>query len=111
MRMGSWPRTSRRSSPPARRDRRRPGSGLVADRPAHGRQGQLGQFEILQGERNADDADELGHGSDAQAAAYVECRAADGRTCFGVGIDADVATASVKALLSAAITIRTERAG
>jgi len=48
----------------------------------------------------------IGHGADAQAAAYVECRAADGRTCFGVGIDADVATASVKAILSAAITMR-----
>jgi 2-isopropylmalate synthase len=44
----------------------------------------------------------LRHGSDAQAAAYVECRAPDGRTVFGVGIDTDVSTASVKAVLSAA---------
>ena len=44
----------------------------------------------------------IGHGSDAQAAAYVECRTSDGRTVFGVGIDADVATASVRAVLSAA---------
>ena len=44
----------------------------------------------------------IGHGADAQAAAYVECRAADGRTVFGVGIDADIATASVRAVLSAA---------
>ena len=44
----------------------------------------------------------IGHGADAQAAAYVECRTADGRTIFGVGIDADVATASVRAVLSAA---------
>jgi 2-isopropylmalate synthase len=44
----------------------------------------------------------IGHGADAQAAAYVECRTADGRTVFGVGIDADVATASVRAVLSAA---------
>ena len=44
----------------------------------------------------------LRRGSDAQAAAYVECRLADGRTVFGVGIDADVATASVKAVLGAA---------
>jgi 2-isopropylmalate synthase len=44
----------------------------------------------------------IGHGADAQAAAYVECRAADGRTIFGVGIDADIATASVRAVLSAA---------
>lgn len=44
----------------------------------------------------------IGHGADAQAAAYVEARTADGRTLFGVGIDADVATASVRAVLSAA---------
>jgi 2-isopropylmalate synthase len=44
----------------------------------------------------------LRRGSDAQAAAYAECRLADGRTVFGVGIDADVATATVKALLGAA---------
>jgi len=44
----------------------------------------------------------IGAGSDAQAAAYVECRTGDGRTVWGVGIDADVATASVRAVLSAA---------
>ena len=44
----------------------------------------------------------IGHGSTAQAAAYVECRTADGRTVWGVGIDEDVATASVRAVLSAA---------
>jgi len=41
-------------------------------------------------------------GTDAQAAAYVQCRAVDGRTLFGVGLDADTATASVRAVLSAA---------
>jgi len=44
----------------------------------------------------------IGAGADAQAAAYVECRSAHGRTLFGVGVDADVATAGVRALLSAA---------
>jgi 2-isopropylmalate synthase len=44
----------------------------------------------------------LGHGSDAQAASYVEVRTGDGRTLFGVGIDSDVGRANVKALLSAA---------
>ncbi|MBA2918577.1 2-isopropylmalate synthase [Sphingomonas sp. MAH-20] len=44
----------------------------------------------------------IGHGADAQAAAYLECRTPDGRTIFGIGIDADVATASVRAVLSAA---------
>lgn len=44
----------------------------------------------------------IGSGSAAQAAAYVECRTSDGRTVFGTGIDPDVATASVRALLHAA---------
>jgi len=44
----------------------------------------------------------LGQGSDARAAAYVECVTADGRTVWGVGIDEDVATAGVRAVLSAA---------
>lgn len=44
----------------------------------------------------------IGHGADAQAAAYLECRTGDGRRVFGVGIDGDVATACVKAVLSAA---------
>jgi 2-isopropylmalate synthase len=44
----------------------------------------------------------LAGGSDARAAAYVECVAADGRVFWGVGIDEDVATASVRAILSAA---------
>jgi 2-isopropylmalate synthase len=44
----------------------------------------------------------IGHGADAQAAAYVECRTDDGRTVFGVGLDSDIATASVRAVLSAA---------
>ncbi|WP_296522995.1 alpha-isopropylmalate synthase regulatory domain-containing protein [Rhodoplanes sp.] len=37
-----------------------------------------------------------------RAAAYVQCRTADGRVAFGVGIDTNVATASVHAVLSAA---------
>jgi len=44
----------------------------------------------------------MGGGSDARAAAYVECILPDGRTIWGVGIDEDVATASVRAVLSAA---------
>ena len=44
----------------------------------------------------------IGHGAGAQAAAYLECRTADGRTIWGVGIDTDIATASVRAVLSAA---------
>ncbi len=44
----------------------------------------------------------LRRGSDAQAVAYVECRTADDRRVFGVGIDTDIAQASVKAVFSAA---------
>ncbi|WP_288459770.1 2-isopropylmalate synthase [uncultured Sphingomonas sp.] len=44
----------------------------------------------------------IGHGAGAQAVAYLECRTADGRTVWGVGIDTDIATASVRAVLSAA---------
>ena len=45
---------------------------------------------------------QFGTGTDARAAAYLECRDAAGRTVWGVGIDEDVATASVRAVLSAA---------
>ena len=41
----------------------------------------------------------LGAGGDAQAAAYVELEL-DGRTLWGVGIDGDIATASLKAIIS-----------
>jgi 2-isopropylmalate synthase len=44
----------------------------------------------------------LGAGTDACAAAYLECRTFDGATVWGCGIDEDVATASVRAVLSAA---------
>jgi 2-isopropylmalate synthase len=48
----------------------------------------------------------IGAGGDAQAAAYVQCRLLDGGIVFGVGMDADVATASVRAILSAANAAR-----
>ena len=44
----------------------------------------------------------IGHGSNVEAASYVECRTADGETVWGVGIDPDVATATVRAAISAA---------
>ena len=44
----------------------------------------------------------IGHCGDAQAAAYVACRLPDDRTRFGAGLDTDVATASLKSLLSVA---------
>ena len=44
----------------------------------------------------------LGAGSDARAAAFLECSRPDGSTVWGCGIDEDIATASVRAVLSAA---------
>ncbi len=44
----------------------------------------------------------LSTGSDARAAAYVECVVPSGGIVWGVGIDEDIATASVRAILSAA---------
>ncbi|MDR2858204.1 MAG: 2-isopropylmalate synthase [Novosphingobium sp.] len=44
----------------------------------------------------------MSKGSDARAAAYLECVTPDGRTIWGVGIDEDVATAGVRAVLGAA---------
>jgi len=48
----------------------------------------------------------MGQHTDARAAAYVECVTPEGRVVWGVGIDEDVATASVRAVLSAANTVR-----
>ena len=44
----------------------------------------------------------LTKGTLAQAVAYIECRTASDKTVFGVGIDTDVSTASIKAVISAA---------
>ena len=44
----------------------------------------------------------LSTGRDSRAAAYLECRTPEGNRLWGVGIDEDVATASVRAVLSAA---------
>ncbi|MDB5839059.1 MAG: leuA [Herminiimonas sp.] len=43
----------------------------------------------------------IGSGADAQAASYVELRLDNGPTLFGVGVDANIVTASFKAVLSA----------
>jgi len=42
----------------------------------------------------------MSSGGDAKAAAYVECQV-EGRTLWGVGVDANIVTASLKAVLSA----------
>ncbi len=54
-------------------------------------------FEVLDYSEHA-----LGSGIDARAAAYLECKLPNGQTGWGVGIDQDVSTASVRAILSAA---------
>jgi len=48
----------------------------------------------------------MGHGTGVKAAAYVECKTGTGKTVWGVGIDEDVATASVRAVLSAANALK-----
>lgn len=42
----------------------------------------------------------IGRGANARAACYIELRIANGPTLFGVGIDANIVTASFKAVLS-----------
>jgi len=73
------------------------GNGLISSVIAALRDETGLELEVLDYQEHA-----IGHGADAQAAAYVECRTADGRIVFGVGMDEDVATASVRAVLSAA---------
>jgi 2-isopropylmalate synthase len=51
----------------------------------------------------------MGQGTRVTAAAYVECKTSDGKTVWGVGIDEDIATASVRAVLSAANGARESR--
>ncbi|WP_310530827.1 2-isopropylmalate synthase [Novosphingobium sp.] len=48
----------------------------------------------------------MGKGADARAAAYVECVGPNGQVIWGVGIDEDVATAGVRAVLSAANALK-----
>ena len=51
----------------------------------------------------------IGGGSAANAAAYIECTAPGGETVWGVGVHGDVATASVRAVLSAANAVHASR--
>ena len=48
----------------------------------------------------------VGAGADAQAAAYVQIAAKGGETLYGVGMDSDIVTASLKAVASAATRAR-----
>ena len=40
-------------------------------------------------------------GANARAVSYIEVKVDDGRALFGVGVDANIVTASLKAILSA----------
>jgi 2-isopropylmalate synthase len=57
----------------------------------------IAELEILDYSEHA-----LGAGANAQAAAYVEARTSDGRRLFGVGLDASIVVASLRAVASAA---------
>ena len=48
----------------------------------------------------------VGAGADAAAVAYVEARTKDGRALFGVGIDTNIVTASLRAVTSAVNRMR-----
>lgn len=73
------------------------GNGLISSALDALKEGCGLELEIMDYHEHA-----LDQGSGAQAACYVECRTSEGDTIFGVGIDADVAVASVRAVLSAA---------
>jgi 2-isopropylmalate synthase len=73
------------------------GNGLISSAVSALEEGCGITLEILDYHEHA-----LKRGTDSQAVAYLECRASDGRKVFGIGIDDDIATASVKAVLNAA---------
>jgi 2-isopropylmalate synthase len=73
------------------------GKGLISSVLATLKEAFALELEVLDYSEHA-----LGTGTDARAATYIECTTPDGRTVWGVGIDQDVATASVRAILSAA---------
>ncbi|HMO65691.1 MAG TPA: alpha-isopropylmalate synthase regulatory domain-containing protein, partial [Verrucomicrobiota bacterium] len=43
----------------------------------------------------------LAEGTEASAIAYIQIKAADGRTRWGAGVDTNIELASIKAVLSA----------
>jgi len=52
----------------------------------------------------------IGAGADAKAVAYLELRVDESQTLFGVGMDANVVTASLKAIVSGVQRARTRGA-
>jgi 2-isopropylmalate synthase len=55
--------------------------------------------------------DAVSAGADAQAAAYVQIRGNDASTLYGVGMDSDIVTASLRAVASAATRARRRSEG
>ncbi|WP_312815648.1 2-isopropylmalate synthase [Brevundimonas sp.] len=76
------------------------GNGLISALLDGIREAGAPEFEIIDYQEHA-----IGAGTDARAAAYVQCKTKDGRTVFGAGIDSDVATASARAVISAANSV------
>ena len=50
-------------------------------------------------------------GADAKAVTYIEIKVGEGRAIFGVGIDSNIVTASLKAILSGLNRVTRQRAG
>jgi 2-isopropylmalate synthase len=73
------------------------GKGLISSVLATLREAFGLELEVLDYTEHA-----LGTGTDARAATYIECALPGGDTVWGVGIDEDVAAASVRAIISAA---------
>lgn len=76
------------------------GNGLISALLDGIREAGAPEFEIIDYQEHA-----IGAGTDARAAAYVQCKTKDGRTVFGAGMDSDVATASARAVISAANSV------
>ncbi|MEG1451485.1 2-isopropylmalate synthase [Brevundimonas sp.] len=76
------------------------GNGLISALLDGIREAGAPDFEIIDYQEHA-----IGAGTDARAAAYVQCKTRDGRTVFGAGMDSDVATASARAVISAANSV------
>jgi 2-isopropylmalate synthase len=55
----------------------------------------IGEFRLCHYDEHA-----LNGGSSAKAAAYIQIEMADGRSCWGTGVDTDIIIASIKAVLS-----------
>jgi len=79
------------------------GNGLISSLLAALREDCGLELEVIDYHEHA-----LGRGSDAKAACYLECQTTEGRTVWGVGINSDISTASVKAVLGAANQILSE---